>query len=132
MNIEKDESMKRGELKLNRLLQILSEKKIILENIATKEEETIHNLEKDIEDEKNKITQQETEFNILIESFEDIQNKIDVAEEELKEVSDKILSRQDFNEKIESLEQELMFLKEESKTKLKTYKSKIKFFFCSI
>jgi chromosome segregation ATPase len=114
------------------LLQILSEKKIILENIATKEEETIHNLEKDIEDEKNKITQQETEFNILIESFEDIQNKIDVAEEELKEVSDKILSRQDFNEKIESLEQELMFLKEESKTKLKTYKSKIKFFFCSI
>jgi septal ring factor EnvC (AmiA/AmiB activator) len=132
MNIEKDESMKRGELKLNRLLQILSEKKIILENIATKEEETIHNLEKDIEDEKNKITQQETEFNILIDSFEDIQTKIDVAEEELKEVSDKILSRQDFNEKIESLEQELMFLKEESKTKLKSYKSKIKFFFCSI
>ena len=132
MSTQIEESRQRGETKLSRLLGLIEEKKLVLQQIISDEDQAISNLEISVETETHKTQEDESEYENTLETFRDIKTKIEIAEKELNDINNEIWKKQEYNERIDKLEQELCKLKEERKQKRKDFDAKVKFFFCPL
>lgn len=128
------EYIERGRIKLNQLLEKLAEKKEILQRIYKDGEDTLKQLEADIEDENERAKEEEVEFQNKLTTFQDLAKEIHRTEQELLEVDNQILSstNTDISKKIESLQKSLLLLKEKNKQIKEEHESKLKFFFCPL
>ena len=128
------EYIERGRIKLNQLLEKLAEKKEILQRIYKDGEDTLKQLEADIEEENERAKEEEVEFQNKLTIFQDLEKEIHRTEQELLEVDNQILSstNTDISKKIESLQKSLLLLKEKNKQIKEEHESKLKFFFCPL
>lgn len=128
------EYIERGRIKLNQLLAKLAEKKEMLQTIYRDGEETLKQLEADIEDEHKRANDEEVEFQKKLTTFQDLEKEIHRTEQELLEVDNQILSstNTDISKKIESLQKSLMLLREKNKQIKEEHEWKLKFFFCPL
>ena len=128
------EYIERGRIKLNQLLEKLAEKKEILQRIYKDGEDTLKQLEADIEEENERAKKEEVEFQNKLTTFQDLEKEIHRTEQELLEVDNQILSstNTDISKKIESLQKSLLLLKEKNKQIKEEHESKLKFFFCPL